>query len=164
MTPTTALKPFRYYVRVRYQDCDSQHVVFNARYGDYIDLAITEFLIATMPARDPFNNLFEIQLKKQTIEWNAPARFMDVLEIEAFTTRFGRTSFDMRFHLRRAGEAQILVQADGVYVHVVDQAGVWRSTAIPEAERALLEAGAKGKIVDHAGYYPIVVPQARVTT
>ena len=24
-------KPFRYYVRVRYQDCDSQHVVFNAR-------------------------------------------------------------------------------------------------------------------------------------
>ena len=31
--------PFRYYTRVRYQDCDAQHVVFNARYGDYVDLA-----------------------------------------------------------------------------------------------------------------------------
>ena len=24
---------FRYYLRVRYQECDAQHVVFNARYG-----------------------------------------------------------------------------------------------------------------------------------
>ena len=39
-------QPFRYYLRVRYQDCDAQHVVFNARYGDYIDLACFEFLRA----------------------------------------------------------------------------------------------------------------------
>ena len=26
--------PFRYYLRVRYQECDAQHVVFNARYGE----------------------------------------------------------------------------------------------------------------------------------
>ena len=72
MTFAATVKPFRYYTRVRYQDCDSQHVVFNARYGDYIDLAITEFLITTNPARDHANNLFEIQVKKQTIEWFAP--------------------------------------------------------------------------------------------
>ena len=29
------ITPFRYYLRVRYQECDPQHVVFNARYGDY---------------------------------------------------------------------------------------------------------------------------------
>lgn len=34
MTP-----PFRYYLRVRYGECDAQKVVFNARYGDYVDLA-----------------------------------------------------------------------------------------------------------------------------
>jgi acyl-CoA thioester hydrolase len=154
------MHPFRYYVRVRYQDCDSQHVVFNARYGDYFDLAITEFLSATNPSRDPWNNNFEIQVKKQTIEWFQPARFQDALEIEVYTTRFGRTSFDVRFDMRRAGEPDILVQANIVYVHVIDQAGVWRSAAIPEAERALLEAGAKGRVVDHAGYYPIVLPKA----
>ena len=35
--------PFRYYTRVRYQDCDAQHVVFNARYGDYADAARIEY-------------------------------------------------------------------------------------------------------------------------
>ncbi len=29
--------PFRYYLRVRYQDCDAQNVVFNSRYSDYAD-------------------------------------------------------------------------------------------------------------------------------
>lgn len=154
------MKPFRYYVRVRYQDCDSQHVVFNARYGDYLDLAITEFLSATDPTRDPWNNDFEIQVKKQTIEWFQPARFQDVLEIEVYTTRFGRTSFDVRFDMRCAGKPEILVRANIVYVHVVDQDGVWRSAAIPKRPRALLEAGARGKIIDHAGYYPIVLPEA----
>ena len=33
---------FRYYLRVRYGECDAQKVVFNARYADYIDLATTE--------------------------------------------------------------------------------------------------------------------------
>ena len=37
---------------------------------------------------------------------------------------------------------------------------IWKSTPIPAEARALLEAGAKGKIVDHAGYFPIVVPRA----
>jgi len=153
------LHPFRYYVRVRYQDCDSQHVVFNARYGDYIDLAITEFMSATMPDRDPWNNTFEIQVKKQTIEWQAPARFQDVLEISTYVSRFGRTSFNVQFDLRLAGKPDIMVKSETVYVHVVDENGVWRSTPIPEDRRALLAAGAKGKIIDQAGYHPIVVPK-----
>ena len=153
-------RPFRYYVRVRYQDCDSQHVVFNARYGDYLDLAITEFLAAVMPGRDPFDNVFEIQLKKQTIEWFAPARFQNVLEISTYPTRFGRTSFNMQFDIRIAGELNPIVKAEAVYVHVAGTNGVWKSTAIPDDARALLQAGARGKIIDHAGYFPITVPDA----
>lgn len=34
---------FRYYLRVRYDECDAQKVVFNARYGAYVDLAVGEF-------------------------------------------------------------------------------------------------------------------------
>ena len=153
------MQPFRHYVRVRYQDCDSQHVVFNARYGDYIDLAITEFMAAAMPTRDPWNNTFEIQVKKQTIEWSAPARFQDVIEIATYVSKLGRTSFNVQFDLRIAGGSEIIVKADTLYVHVASENGVWRSTPIPAAERALLEAGAKGKIVDHAGYFPILLPK-----
>ena len=38
--------PFRYYLRVRYGECDAQKVVFNARYGDYLDISLLEFLRA----------------------------------------------------------------------------------------------------------------------
>lgn len=151
-------QPFRIYIRVRYQECDSQHVVFNARYGDFIDLAITEFMLAVMPERDPFNNNFEIQLRKQTTEWMAPARFRDVIEIRAFPIRFGRTSFTMQFELRIPGTPDPIVRSEGVYVHVTGVDGVWKSTPIPVDARALLEAGARGKIVDHAGFFPTVAP------
>ena len=147
--------PFRLYERVRYQECDSQHVVFNARYGDYIDLAITEFMFAVMPERDPTSACFEIQLKKQTIEWFQPARFKDVLEISAYPIRFGRTSFTMRFDLRIAGNQTPIVTAEAVYVHVTDDNGTWTSTPIPAPERAQLEGAAKGLVIDHAGYLPV---------
>lgn len=150
------MQPFRYYLRVRYQDCDSQHVVFNARYSEYVDLAITQFLYATMGDRDPYDNTFEIQVKKQTVEWFAPARFQDVVEISTYVTRFGTTSFNVQFDLRVAGSPDVIVKADTVYVHVKGQNGVWKSAPLPADRRALLEEGAKGKIVDHAGYYPIV--------
>ena len=86
-------RPFRYYVRVRYQECDAQHVVFNARYGDYIDLACSEFLRAALPRpRDIFDGTFEIQTVRQVVEWKAPARFDDVLEISVRANRIGTTS------------------------------------------------------------------------
>jgi acyl-CoA thioester hydrolase len=151
------LPPFRHFIRVRYQDCDSQHVVFNARYGDYIDLAITNFMMSAMPGRDPFDGSFEIQLKKQVIEWFAPARFNDVLEISTWVARLGRSSFDVRFEIRIAGKPEVIVAADTVYVHVHGEKGIWKSAPIPDDGRALLEAGARGKIVDHAGWLPVAV-------
>ena len=39
-------EPFRFRFRVRYNECDAQQVVFNARYADYVDLAMTEFMRA----------------------------------------------------------------------------------------------------------------------
>src|SRR5262245_24778145 len=106
---------FRYYVRVRYQDCDAQHVVFNARYGDYVDLACSEFLRAALPRpTDLFDGTFEIQTVRQTIEWQAPARFDDVLEITVWASRIGTTSFTLGFEMRRAGEAHVLVTAETV--------------------------------------------------
>lgn len=160
MTRVPAALPFRHYVRVRYQECDTQLVVFNARYGDYIDLGITQFLMACMPGRNLYDGTFEIQLKKQVIEWFAPARFDDVLEIRVWVSRFGRTSFDVRFEIRIAGEPDPIVVADTVYVHVLGRNGIWKSAPLPEKERVLLEAGARGKIVDHAGFLPVAGSRA----
>jgi acyl-CoA thioester hydrolase len=143
--------PFRYYVRVRYQDCDAQHVVFNARYGDYIDLASVEFLRAALPGpRDVFDGTFECQTVRQVIEWKAPARFDDVLEISVWASRIGTTSFTLQFELRRAGEREPLVTSETVYVHV-DPKTFTKRTIAPRM-RAALEAGARDRRVDHAGH------------
>jgi len=143
--------PFRYYLRVRYQECDAQHVVFNARYGDYIDLACFEFLRAALPRpEDCFDGTFESQTVRQLVEWRAGARFDDVLEVSVRTTGLGTTSFTLSFEIRRAGEADPLVTSEMIYVHV-DKATYTKREITPEM-RAALEAGAAGKVVDHAGY------------
>ncbi len=154
---TRSISAFRYYVRVRYQECDAQLVVFNARYGDYIDLAVTEFLRAVFAPRDPLDGSFEMQVVRQLIEWKGPARYNDVLEIATRIGRFGTTSFTVAFALRRAGEADPIVTAELVYV-VMDKA-TWTKRPLSADERALLEAGARGAVVDHAGYFPPVLPR-----
>ena len=37
----TIKNQFTLLLRVRYGECDAQEVVFNARYADYIDIAMT---------------------------------------------------------------------------------------------------------------------------
>jgi acyl-CoA thioester hydrolase len=143
--------PFRYYLRVRYQECDAQHVVFNARYGDYIDQACFEFMRAALPRpQDAMDGTFESQTVRQVMEWKAPARFDDVLEVCVRTARLGSTSFVLHFEIRRAGEPDLLVTSETTYVHV--DAKTWKKREIASEMRAALEAGAAGKTVDHAGY------------
>ena len=36
--------PFRFRFRVRYGECDAQGVVFNARYGDFVDISVNEYI------------------------------------------------------------------------------------------------------------------------
>ncbi|MGE0848243.1 MAG: acyl-CoA thioesterase [Hyphomicrobiaceae bacterium] len=144
-------QPFRYYLRVRYQECDAQHVVFNARYGEYVDMACFEFLRAALPRpSDATDGTFESQTVRQVVEWKRPARFDDVLEISVRTGRIGSTSFTLSFDIRRAGEAEPLVTSETVYVHVDPK--TWTKREIAPAMRAALEAGAAGKSTDHAGY------------
>jgi acyl-CoA thioester hydrolase len=142
---------FRYYLRVRYQECDAQKVVFNARYGDYIDLACIEFLRAALPRpQDAIDGTFEIQSVRQVTEWKTSARFDDVLEVSMWTSRIGTTSFTLAAEIRRATTADLIATVDTTYVHV-DHA-TFTKRAIEPAMRAALEAGAAGKQVDHAGY------------
>jgi acyl-CoA thioester hydrolase len=154
------MNPFRYYTRVRYQDCDAQHVVFNARYGDYVDLAVTEFLRAAFPGRDPFGGSLEIQVVRQLIEWTAPARFNDVLEISVRPVRLGTTSITLGFELRIAGSRDTIVTAEVVYVAV--DASTWKKRPLTTDERARFEAGAAGRITDHAGHFPIQTPSTAI--
>ncbi len=142
---------FRYYLRVRYQDCDAQHVVFNSRYSEYADLTSVEFLRAALPRpTDVFDGSFEVQTVRQVIEWKSPARLDNVLEVTAWVSRIGTTSFALSCEIRRAGESDVLVTTETTYVNVDPK--TFAKQAIEPRMRAALEAGAAGRQIDHAGY------------
>ena len=147
------MPPFRYYLRVRYAECDAQKVVFNSRYAEYVDVALNEFLRAVGfdTARLIASGL-DFQLVKQTIEWRSAARFDDVLEIAIETVRLGTTSFTCRATFRRPNADAILTTIETVYVLV--EADTMKKTPLPAPFRAAVESGACGRIVDHAAHVP----------
>ena len=143
---------FRFYLRVRYGECDAQKVVFNARYGDYVDLATTEFLRVLGYGEELFSGELDFQLVKQTFEWKAPARFDQVLEISVWAKHVGNTSFIVAAEFRIAGDGRVIVTAETVYVLVKQH--TLAKTPIPPELRAAMERGAPGIVTDHAGYLP----------
>jgi acyl-CoA thioester hydrolase len=110
--------PFRYFLRVRYIECDAQKVVFNSRYSDYVDVGINEFLRAAGVLGDFITGPLDFQLVKQTVEWKAPARFDQVLELRIGATRLGTTSFTIGTEFRVAGEERVIVTVETIYVLV----------------------------------------------
>ena len=141
-------EPFRFFLRVRYSECDAQGIVFNARWVEYIDVAVTEYTRVILGSVDPNVTGMDWRLVKQTCEWRAPGRYDDVLDIRVRTLRVGNTSFSIETEFRRLVDGTHLVLAGTVYVSV-DAKGVKRP--VPVQHRAALEYGAPGVVVDHAG-------------
>jgi YbgC/YbaW family acyl-CoA thioester hydrolase len=142
--------PFRYYLRVRYAECDAQKVVFNARYADYVDVTVNEFLRAAGVQHQFVDGNLDFQLVKQTVEWKSPARFDDVLEVSVATNHLGNTSFTLGTEFRVAGHDAVIARAETVYV-LVDVTSLTKLT-IPADIRVGLERGAAERVTDHAGY------------
>jgi acyl-CoA thioester hydrolase len=143
--------PFRYYLRVRYIECDAQKVVFNSRYSEYVDVAINEFLRAAGALEQFTRGHLDFQLVKQTVEWKAPARFDQVLELSLETKRLGTTSFTLATEFRIAGgDRAVIVTVDTLYV-LVDERTLTK-LPLPPPLRATLETGAAGLVTDHAAY------------
>jgi acyl-CoA thioester hydrolase len=142
---------FRYFLRVRYGECDAQKVVFNSRYGDYVDLAAAEFFRALGYERQLQTGELDYQLVKQTTQWRAPARYDQVLEISVATQHLGNTSFTLQSEFRLAGGDDVIATSETVYVHVDHQ--TLAKAPLPQHLRDAFARGAAGVSVDHAAYY-----------
>ncbi|EMP54318.1 4-hydroxybenzoyl-CoA thioesterase [Marinobacter santoriniensis NKSG1] len=98
---------------MRYGECDAQSVVFNARYADFVDISVNEYIRVLF---GDYQNLLDqdldIQVVSLTINWKAPARFDDVLEARIRTGRIGRTSFTLHLEFYRFADGQFIADAD----------------------------------------------------
>ena len=83
--------PFRYaaYTRVGFSDTDAQGIVYYGRYMPYFDLARVEYHrhlggVLRLPG--------QFAMRASTVEYHAPARFDDLLEVFVRVERVGTTS------------------------------------------------------------------------
>ena len=142
--------PFRFFLRVRYCECDAQGVVFNARYGDYVDTASTEYFRALFGDYQVLlNQGLDCQVVKLNTEWKSPARFDDVIEISVETSHVGNTSFAYELTFKQHDSEQLIAVSTITYVMV--DAKAFTKTSIPESVKSKLSNGAPNKLVNQSG-------------
>ncbi|MSQ59782.1 MAG: acyl-CoA thioesterase [Betaproteobacteria bacterium] len=104
-------------MRVRWAEVDRQGIVFNGHYLAYFDVAITEYWRAlgypypdALLARD-----CDMFVVKATVEYHAPARYDDLLEVCARVGRLGSSSIKFLMEIHRGAEH--LVSGEVIYVN-----------------------------------------------
>lgn len=110
---------FHHRFRVRWSETDAQGVVFNARYLDYADIAITEYWRAVGVREQQADDPLEFHVKRATVTWFAPIMPDEMIDVMARTVAIGNTSFTQFVEIHGAGETDDLrAQVELVNVHV----------------------------------------------
>ncbi len=96
--------PFKFSAetRVGFSDTDAQGVVYYGRYMPYFDLARVEYhrrldMLRTEPRDRQF------VMRAMTVEYHAPARFDDLIEVDVRINRIGTSSVTYEFAAYLAG-------------------------------------------------------------
>ena len=102
--------------RVGFSDTDAQGIVYYGRYNPYFDLARVEYLRALGVLFHEAGG--EFVMRANEVEYFAPARFDDELEIHARVSRIGRTSVTFEFAAYRVPDEELMVTAHQTLVYV----------------------------------------------
>jgi acyl-CoA thioester hydrolase len=133
--PTHRKPPFKYaaIARVWFSDTDAQGIVYYGRYLPYFDHARTEYHRhlgrGSLEGRD-------FVMRASTVEYHAPARFDDLLEIFVRASRIGRTSMTYECAAYRMADDELMVTATQTLV-LVDLAER-HACPIPDGYRELI--------------------------
>jgi acyl-CoA thioester hydrolase len=132
--PTFSL---RHRIRVRYAEIDGQSVVFNSRYLEYADVAITEYFRSLGISSVPEREKPEFHVVKATIEFKSPIRFDEEIDLCVGTLRVGRSSWTILIEIRGAQQDDLRATIEEVQVHVDLSSG--RALPLPAWIRANIE-------------------------
>jgi acyl-CoA thioester hydrolase len=102
--------------RVGFSDTDAQGIVYYGRYNPFFDLARVEFLRSLGLLR--YEGAGEFVMRANDVEYFAPARFDDELEIHVRIARVGRTSITYEFAAYKLPEQTLTVTAHQTLVYV----------------------------------------------
>jgi acyl-CoA thioester hydrolase len=112
MPPDDRRPPYRfaYRTRVGFDETDAQGIVYYGRYMPYFDRARVEYLRSLdVLVREPADP--EFVMRAQHVEYHAPARFDDELDVFVRVRRIGTTSVSWEFEAYAVTGDQRLVSA-----------------------------------------------------
>jgi acyl-CoA thioester hydrolase len=127
--------PFRYsaLARVWFSDTDAQGVVYYGRYLPYFDHARLEYH-RHLGIERLWQGEHEFVMRALEVEYEAPARFDDLLEVYVRTVRLGRTSVTNECAAYRVADDRLMCTAR-LTVVLIDVAAR-RPVPIPDTYRA----------------------------
>ena len=129
---------FQTSLRLRWMECDAQRIVFNGAYMDYLEVGQAEyfrnlgFSIYKIARRDYFDSA----VVKVEIEYKAPARVDDMLDLYVRVSRIGNTSLTLNIEIYPQGSETLLTTIQSVYVGYHAESGATRP--VPDEMRELI--------------------------
>ena len=128
---------YRFYhtLRVRFADTDMQGIVFNGNYLTYYDVAWTEYFRALgLEWKDLLGLGADTVLARTTMEFKAPARFDELLDVYTRVAKIGNTSLTFEFEIYAQTDGRLIGAASSLYVCIDPQS--LRPVRVPGALRS----------------------------
>lgn len=133
----TALEPFRWPVRVYYEDTDAGGVVYYANYLRFLERARTEWLASlgiTLTALQRDHGVLFV-VHRLDIEYRLPARLYDALEVTLALATLGRSRIAAVQDVFRSDEQLIGARVTLACLDPVS----WRPARIPASVAAKID-------------------------
>ena len=128
-------------LRVRWQECDAQGIAFNGSYLGWLEVAQAEYFrnLGFSIYRVAAAGYFDSAVVKATLEYQAPVRVDELLDLRARVARIGNTSLTLEVAIFRDGggpDDAPLTTIEAVYVGF--DAGAGATRRVPEGIRELV--------------------------
>jgi acyl-CoA thioester hydrolase len=125
-------------VRVRWMECDAQGIVFNGAYLGYLEIGQAEYFrhLGFSIYKIAQRGYFDSAVVKATLEFKAPARVDDLLDLYVRVSRIGNTSLTLESAIYPQESDRLLTTMEAVYVGFHPQSGSTRP--VPDEIRELV--------------------------
>ena len=125
-------------VRVRWMECDAQGIVFNGAYLGYLEIAQAEYFrnLGFSIYKIAQRGYFDSAVVKTCLEFKAPARVDDLLELYTRVSHIGTTSLTLDVEIYLQDSDKLLSSIEAVYVGLYAESMTTRP--VPDAIRHLV--------------------------
>ena len=109
---------FKTSVRVRWMECDAQGIVYNGAYLGYLEIGQAEyyrnlgFAIYIIPK----SGYFDFAVVKSTLEFKAPARLDEIIDLHIRVSKIGNTSLTLNMEIYPEDSDRLLTSIEAIYV------------------------------------------------